>query len=348
MSRNQLIKTHGGAVPVPTDSPTAAFEQRMQRNFDAKRRIARVAARLITDNQSVVFDSGSTLLQLAMQMPPVKNVVVATNAMNIAQYLMYRPGLDVHMIGGRVYPSTVSTIVADLDAAVGGLLAHQAFVGAHAIDQAFDVVDVSEDIARTKRNLVRMARRVIVLADSSKWDIGASSKAFSLSRVDLVITDEGLPRDPEPIGGTGSRGPLRVTERLPSPRKHDQGFRFRSEDCAASPGLSARLRPRQRPPPRIPPRSQSSFRNSEPVVGPKTQPPSHPSEAETFWTDFLRSLKSRGLQGVKLVISDAHTASRSHIARAPPGDGVPRQPTHFQRLTSGEGWIPSPFGQPTS
>ena len=192
-SRNQLIKTHGGAVSVPTDSPTAAFEQRMQRNFDAKRRIARAAAGLITDNQSVVFDSGSTLLQLAMQMPLVENVVVATNAMNIAQYLMYRPGLDVHMIGGRVYPGTVSTIVADLDAAVGGLLAHQAFVGAHYIDQTFDVVDVSEDIARTKRNLVRMARRVIVLADSSKWDIGASSKAFSLSRVDLVITDDGLP-----------------------------------------------------------------------------------------------------------------------------------------------------------
>ena len=192
-SRNQLIKTHGGAVPVPTDTPTAAFEQRVQRNSDAKRRIARAAAGLITDNQSVVFDSGSTLLQLAMQMPPVESVVVATNAMNIAQYLMYRPGLDVHMIGGRVYPSTVSTIVADLEAAVGGLLAHQAFVGAHSIDQAFDVVDVSEDIARTKRNLVRMARRVIVLADSSKWDIGASSKAFSLSRVDLVITDEGLP-----------------------------------------------------------------------------------------------------------------------------------------------------------
>jgi DeoR family transcriptional regulator of aga operon len=72
-----LIKTHGGAVSVSTDSPTAAFEQRMQRNFDAKRRIARAAAGLITDNQSVVFDSGSTLLQLAMQMPPVENVVVS-------------------------------------------------------------------------------------------------------------------------------------------------------------------------------------------------------------------------------------------------------------------------------
>jgi len=38
-----------------------------------------------------------------------------------------------------------------------------------------------------------MARRVILVADSSKWDIGASSKAFSLSRVDLIITDTGMP-----------------------------------------------------------------------------------------------------------------------------------------------------------
>jgi DeoR family transcriptional regulator, aga operon transcriptional repressor len=132
-----LIKTHGGAIALPADSPAAAFEERMQRNFDAKRRIAQMAARQIIDNQSIVFDSGSTLLQLAMQMPPVKNVVVATTAMNIAQHLMYRPGLDVHMIGGRVFPSTVSTIVSDSDKALGGLVAHQAFVSAHAIDSSW-------------------------------------------------------------------------------------------------------------------------------------------------------------------------------------------------------------------
>jgi len=188
-----LVKTHGGAIALPLDTPTAAFEERMRLNFDAKRRIAHMAARQIVDNQSLVFDSGSTLLQVAMHMPAVNNVVVATTAMNIAQHLMNRPGLDVHMIGGRVFPSTVSTIVSDFDKAVGGFAAHQAFVSAHAIDQSFDVVDLSEDIARTKRNLVRMARRVILVADSSKWDIAGPSKAFSLSRVDLIITDSDMP-----------------------------------------------------------------------------------------------------------------------------------------------------------
>lgn len=40
-----------------------------------------------------------------------------------------------------------------------------------------------------------------------------------------------------------------------------------------------------------------------------------PSEAEPFWTSFLRSLTRRGLRGVKLVISDAHVGIRAAVAK---------------------------------
>ena len=40
-----------------------------------------------------------------------------------------------------------------------------------------------------------------------------------------------------------------------------------------------------------------------------------PSEAEPFWTDFLRSLTRRGLRGVKLVISDAHEGLKAAAAK---------------------------------
>ncbi len=39
------------------------------------------------------------------------------------------------------------------------------------------------------------------------------------------------------------------------------------------------------------------------------------SEAETFWTEFLRSLARRGLRGVKLVISDAHEGLKAAVAK---------------------------------
>ena len=40
-----------------------------------------------------------------------------------------------------------------------------------------------------------------------------------------------------------------------------------------------------------------------------------PSEAETFWTEFLRKLARRGLRGVKLVISDAHEGIKAAIGK---------------------------------
>jgi putative transposase len=40
-----------------------------------------------------------------------------------------------------------------------------------------------------------------------------------------------------------------------------------------------------------------------------------PSEAETFWTEFLRKLRARGPRGVKLVISDAHEGIKAAVAK---------------------------------
>ena len=40
-----------------------------------------------------------------------------------------------------------------------------------------------------------------------------------------------------------------------------------------------------------------------------------PSEAETFWTDFLRKLARRGLRGVKLVVSDAHEGIKASVSK---------------------------------
>jgi len=192
-SEGDLKKTHGGAVSAPLDTPDAAFDRRMQVSAVAKERIARLAAQQFEGNQTVIFDSGSTMMNVAMHMPPVQNVVVATPAMNIAQLLMGRPGLDVHLFGGRVDASTVSTLVSQSQSATDGLVAHQVFMAAHAIDTTLDVVDLSEDVARSKRNLIQMARRVVLVADSAKWGISATSKAFALSRVDLVITDSDMP-----------------------------------------------------------------------------------------------------------------------------------------------------------
>lgn len=55
------------------------------------------------------------------------------------------------------------------------------------------------------------------------------------------------------------------------------------------------------------------------------------SEAETFWTAFLRSLKTRGLSGVRLVISDAHEGLRAAIRKTLQGSSWQRCRVHYVR-----------------
>ena len=55
------------------------------------------------------------------------------------------------------------------------------------------------------------------------------------------------------------------------------------------------------------------------------------SENETFWTEFLRSLKDRGLRGVRLVISDAHAGLKAAIRRVFQGSGWQRCRVHAMR-----------------
>ncbi len=56
------------------------------------------------------------------------------------------------------------------------------------------------------------------------------------------------------------------------------------------------------------------------------------SEAETFWTSFLRSLKARGLSGVRLVISDAHEGLQAAIRKNMQGASWQRCRVHFVRI----------------
>lgn len=189
----QVARVRGGAVVPAPEHPDALFAERMRRNLQAKLRIARHAAGLVRDDQSIVLDAGSTMLQLALHLPPLRSLVVATPALNIAQALMHRPGIDVHVIGGRVNTSTASTVGSDVEQARDGFAAHQVFMSAHAIDSAFDVVDPSHDVARTKRNLVKLGRRVVLLVDSSKWFVEGPSKAFSIEQVTVVVTDHQMP-----------------------------------------------------------------------------------------------------------------------------------------------------------
>ena len=188
----RLVRTRGGAVLSAVPRGKTTFSDRQMKNQPAKQRIAAAAAKYLRDEETVVFDAGTTMLALAHHIPPVSNLTVWTPGLNVAQQLMNVDGVNVMVIGGQVDPDTVSTMWSSPLAGEQVPAAHMTFLGAHGIDGDLDIVDVSIQAAAAKRRLVEAGRRVTLLADSSKWSVAAPSKVVGLSDVDVVITDTGI------------------------------------------------------------------------------------------------------------------------------------------------------------
>lgn len=191
----RVTRTHGGAVAVNPTFAVVGFEVRVATNRDSKRRIALAAASYIKSNQTVIFDAGSTVHYLALMMPEITNLTVFTPGISIAQDLLSVEGVETHLLGGRVDRDWLGTVGTPREQGIEELIVQTLFLGAHGVDKDLDIVDLSQDLALNKLQFARRARSIVLMVDSSKWIQPGSSKVMPVERVDVVITDSGVPRD---------------------------------------------------------------------------------------------------------------------------------------------------------
>lgn len=188
----RVTRTHGGATVRETSAAVIGFDARTALRRDAKRRIALVARQFVESNQTVVFDAGTTVMNLAQVMPPVENLTVYTPGITIAQHLLTTEGVEVRLLGGRLDEQRLETVGTPREQGIEHLVAHTLFLGVNGIDSDLDIVDQSAALGLSKMEYIRHSRRIIVLADASKWHTAGATKIASLASVDIVISDEDL------------------------------------------------------------------------------------------------------------------------------------------------------------
>lgn len=158
-------RVYGGALPL-TD--TAPFVERVDRNFTAKRALARAGAALIKSKDTIYIDAGSTNLLLAETLTIGQPVTVITNSVSIAAAVYRKPEVTLFLIGGQVDPK--------IDAALGGTAAAQiaryradvTFIGACAVSAGAGLSVLDERDADVKRAAIEASRRLVVLATNDK------------------------------------------------------------------------------------------------------------------------------------------------------------------------------------
>jgi DeoR/GlpR family transcriptional regulator of sugar metabolism len=191
-ARNLLRKVHGGAVPVPKAAAEPHFVQKQRLNRAEKRAIAQAALDFVNDGDTVAFSAGTTTWQIAEALKRgQKSLTFVTNSTNIALTLQENGWEQIVLSGGMFRTPSDALVGPFADRTLRTLNADVLFLGVHGIhpDAGLTTPNVAE--AETDGCLVEAAQRVVVVADHSKLGVVALAKIAPLSRVDLLVTDEG-------------------------------------------------------------------------------------------------------------------------------------------------------------
>jgi DeoR/GlpR family transcriptional regulator of sugar metabolism len=203
LARTGLIeKVHGGAVlPGAPSSHEPGFEAKSVRELPEKGMIAKTAASLVTPGAAVALSAGTTTYALAEQLIAVPGLTVVTNSVRVANLLedaktaeRGSAGTSVVLTGGLRTPSEALVgPIADL--AIRSLHFDLLFLGCHGIDPGAGLTTPNLAESETNRAFVRSARRVIVVADHTKWGIVGLSSFADLDEVDTLVTDRQFPAE---------------------------------------------------------------------------------------------------------------------------------------------------------
>lgn len=188
-----LVRDRGGAIAAGQPSALVAFEQRATIRQQVKERIGRAAAALVDPGDTILLDAGTTVVEMVRHLPPAAPLNVVTNALNVALELRALSEVRVLLLGGTINYATFGTLGPLAEQGLEGLNVQKLFLAAETVDLVAGVTDSTLEIAQVKRAMVRAARQVILVADSSKWGRTGFIKVLPLSGVHTVVVDAGLP-----------------------------------------------------------------------------------------------------------------------------------------------------------
>ncbi len=192
-----LRKVHGGAVRVPELLKEAPYEERKQQNLPEKQAIARRAAKLLSDGESIAIDSGCAAEAFAEAISGVRDLTVLTDSLPVA-WILREKLLRGDFCGKLILPSgEVEPMGGGMR---GGMTAEwlsrfavdRVFIGATAISERGILFSDAEDAA-VARAMSGCGAETVVLAESIKFGKESFALCLPLKSVGVLITDCSAP-----------------------------------------------------------------------------------------------------------------------------------------------------------
>jgi DeoR/GlpR family transcriptional regulator of sugar metabolism len=194
LAAQQLVeKVHGGAVLAKRGAAEPHFATKRRLNAAAKAAIAEAAVAMIDDGMTVALSAGTTTWQVARRLRGgvVRDLTFVTNSLNVAGALEANGWHSVVVSGGSFRTPSDALVGPFANQTLRQLNADLLILGVHSVDAKVGLTTPNIAEAETNRVLVAGARRVVVVADSSKLGQVSLATFASCEEVDELVTDTG-------------------------------------------------------------------------------------------------------------------------------------------------------------
>ena len=190
LSDNLYIeRTHGGAF---FQSGVSNVRHNTRQSIAHKEKIA-IASKvcsLIPDNASVVLNIGTTTEQVARNLVSThKGLKIITNNINIVNISANNKNCEVWVAGGKVRMGDNAVLGSTAVNFIKNFKIDYAIVGISAIDENGTLLDFDHDELIVTQEIYKQSRKIILIADSNKFDRKAPYVTGNLSDIDVFVTD---------------------------------------------------------------------------------------------------------------------------------------------------------------
>jgi len=196
-SQGRLRRIHGGAVASAHTLAPQSFQTKAREHPVEKTRIGAAAAALVRPGESILLDSGTTVLEVALNLPKNLNgatpLTVVTNSLPVITELQNWTSIHMNLLGGILLPEFQATVGPQTIANLRRIQVDKAFIGCDGLTLSHGLTTPHMLIAEVGRVMAEVARQVIVVADASKLGRVGFAPIIPLSGVHKLLTDSAAP-----------------------------------------------------------------------------------------------------------------------------------------------------------
>jgi DeoR/GlpR family transcriptional regulator of sugar metabolism len=190
LERNGLLKrTHGAAVRMIPKGNTVDYEIRKSQKSREKKLVAKAAAALVENGESVILNVGSTSAYVCEELKQKSNLIIITNALHIMNDLSQCDAITLFFLGGRFNRDLQITTGDDVGHQILRYKADKLIVGADGVDIAGGVTSYNHVEDDVVKQMIAQAKEKILVVDDSKIGKVAFAHIASLSDFDIVVTN---------------------------------------------------------------------------------------------------------------------------------------------------------------